>query len=426
MTENDLKINIKNGSADETLCSLYGSEGVASAKVRYERLIDEFKTFFGYEPKSVFSAPGRTEIGGNHTDHQHGKVLAASVDLDILAAVRLNNAGVVRLKSEGRPFCQVRLSELTPRNNEKNTTRALIRGVAAGFEKLGLSFGKTGFDAYVISDVPGGSGLSSSAAFEVLMGTVINELFWEGKASALDIAKIGGYAENEFFGKPSGLMDQTASAVGGVCAIDFFDPMSPVVESVKLDLKSEGYALCILDSRADHANLTGEYAAITGEMGKISGYFGKTALREVEEDEFLKALPKLRKSAGDRAVLRALHYYGDNRKAEEEAAALKRGDFSGFLKLVRASGVSSCLYLQNVVPAGQVENQELMVAIGLAERLLNGKGAVRVHGGGFGGTAQAFVPLDMTEEFKRGYEAVFGQGSCRIVNVRNFGGVRVI
>ncbi len=426
MKNKDFIQTIKQGGLDEKLTGLYGEARLEEARARYTGLIKSFKDFFGYEAESIFSAPGRTEIGGNHTDHQHGCVLAASVDLDILAAVKPNKAGLIRLKSEGRSFCKVALSDLEPKKSENNSTKALIRGMASGFHNLGCDFGNKGFDAYVISDVPGGSGLSSSAAFEVLIGAIINSLFFGDKASPVDVAKIGGYAENVFFGKPSGLMDQTASAVGGVCAIDFFDPKAPKVQKGELDLKSEGYVLCILNSKADHADLTNEYSSITNEMGRISKYFGKTALRDVDEADFYKALPDLRKSAGDRAVLRAMHYFEDNKKAILEAEALKKDDFEGFLKLVRASGVSSAMYLQNVVPTGQVKNQELMVAIGIAERLLGGKGAVRVHGGGFGGTAQAFVPTDMVSEFKTGYEAVFGKDSCRVVNVRGCGGIKVL
>ncbi|MCD8089426.1 MAG: galactokinase [Clostridiales bacterium] len=426
MEKHELIKKINSGEADSILCGLYGTEKLKAAKDRYKTLIEKFKGFFGYEAESIFSAPGRTEIGGNHTDHQHGCVLAASVDMDILAAVKPNKVGAVRLKSEGRPFCKVLLSELEPKRNELNSTAALIRGMAAGFSRLGCGFANKGFDAYVISDVPGGSGLSSSAAFEVLIGTIINHMFFGEKAEPIEVAKIGGYAENVFFGKPSGLMDQTASAVGGVSAIDFFSPEAPKVERMELDLKGEGYSLCILDSRADHADLTDEYAAITKEMKKISIFFGKSVLREVSEDDFYKAVPDLRKKNGDRAVLRAIHFLNDNRRVTEEIQALKNNDFDGFLELVKASGISSAMYLQNIIPVGQVKNQELMTAIALAEKLLDGKGAVRVHGGGFGGTAQAFVPVEMVEGFKAGYEVFFGKGSCRIVNIRNFGGVKVI
>ena len=290
---------------------------------------------------------------------------------------------------------------------------------------LGCPLTNAGLDAYVISDVPGGSGLSSSAAFEVLIGTMLSDLFWEGKCSAVEIAQIGQYAENVFFGKPCGLMDQTASSVGGVVAIDFADTEHPVVDSIALDLHAQGYALCILDSGAGHADLTGEYAAITDELKAVCRYFDKEVLREVPEADFMAHLPQVRRSAGDRGVLRALHVYAENRRAAAQAQALRSGDFDGFLALVRESGRSSAMYLQNVVPTGSVEHQELMVTLALCEAILNGRGAVRVHGGGFGGTAQAYVPLDLLEEFKTRTEAVLGQGSCHVVTIRPVGGVRL-
>ena len=290
---------------------------------------------------------------------------------------------------------------------------------------LGCPLQDAGLDAYIVSNVPGGSGLSSSAAFEVLIGTRLNALFWNGKSSAVEIAQIGQYAENVFFGKPCGLMDQTASSVGGVVAIDFADTAAPVVEAIGLDLHAQGYALCILDSGADHADLTGEYAAITNELKAVCRHFGKEFLREVPEADFIRELPALRQEAGDRAVLRAFHVYAENRRAKAEAAALRAGDFDGFLTLVRESGRSSAMYLQNVVPTGQTDRQELMVTIALCESLLGGRGAVRVHGGGFGGTAQAFVPLDLLDSFKAGTEAVLGSGSCHVVTIRPVGGVAI-
>ena len=301
----------------------------------------------------------------------------------------------------------------------------MIRGVAARMAALGCPLQDAGLDAYVVSNVPGGSGLSSSAAFEVLIGTMLSELFWNGKSSAVEIAQIGQYAENVFFGKPCGLMDQTASSVGGVVAIDFADTAHPAVESISLDLHAQGYALCILDSGAGHADLTGEYAAITDELRAVSHHFGKEVLREVPEADFLRELPALRKEAGDRGVLRAFHFYAENQRAADEAQALRDGDFDRFLELVRASGRSSAQYLQNVVPTGQTEHQELMVTIALSERILAGRGAVRVHGGGFGGTAQAFVPLDLLEEFKTRTEEVLGAGSCHVLSIRPVGGTRI-
>lgn len=419
------KNELSSGSLDQTLTMLYGKSRLPMAKERINGVLEGFQKTFGEEAQALFSAPGRTEIGGNHTDHQHGHVLAGSVDMDLLSAVKATNSGLVRIQSEGYSLITVNLNDLAPRKEEINTSASLIRGIAARMTALGCTFAGRGLDAYVVSDVPGGSGLSSSAAFEVLIGTIFNSLFWDGKATAVEIAQIGQYAENVFFGKPSGLMDQAASSVGGVVAIDFVDPENPVVERISLDLRKEGYALCILDSKASHADLTGEYAAVTEELKAVCGYFGKTVLRDIPQAEFYASLPALRAKAGDRAVLRAIHFYADDARAAEEALALKRGDFDGFLSLVRASGASSAQYLQNVIPTGNVKNQELMFLIALAEHLLEGRGAVRVHGGGFGGTAQAFVPLDMLERFQTGIEAVLGKNTCHTVTIRPAGGIQI-
>ncbi len=418
-----LKMRLRQGGLDETLQSLYGAARLEAARSRCAGVLEGFARTFGKEAEALFSAPGRTELGGNHTDHQHGRVLAAGVDLDILAAAAVNDSGVIRVQSEGYPLIAVDLDRLTPVPGEENTTAALIRGVAARMKELGCPV--SGVEAYMVSDVPGGSGLSSSAAFEVLTGTMLNGLFWGGRASAVEIAQIGQYAENVFFGKPCGLMDQTASSVGGVVAIDFADPSRPVVEQISLDLAAGGYALCIIDSGADHADLTDEYAAVTRELKAVCRHFGKEVLREVPEEDFLAQLPQVRRAAGDRGVLRAFHVYGENRRAAAEAQALREGDFDGFLRLVRESGRSSAMYLQNIVPTGAVEHQEMMTALALAERLLEGRGAVRVHGGGFAGTAQAFVPLELLERFKAGIEAALGAGSCHVVTIRPVGGVRL-
>lgn len=418
-----LTTRLRQGGLDKTLETLYGGLGLEAARSRCAGVLEGFVRTFGKEAEALFSAPGRTEIGGNHTDHQHGRVLAAGVDLDILAAAAANDSGVIRVQSEGYPLITVELDRLTPVPEEENTTAALIRGVAARMRELGCPVG--GVEAYMVSNVPGGSGLSSSAAFEVLMGTMLNGLFWGGRATAVEIAQIGQYAENVFFGKPCGLMDQTASSVGGVVAIDFLDPGSPVVESISLDLAANGYALCILDSGADHADLTDEYAAVTRELKAVCGCFGKAVLREVPEEDFLAGLPQARRAAGDRGVLRAFHIYEENRRAAAEAQALRKGDFAGFLRLVRESGRSSAMYLQNIVPAGAAEHQEMMVTLALAERLLEGRGAVRVHGGGFAGTAQAYVPLEELERFRAGIEAALGEGSCHVVTIRPVGGVRL-
>ena len=425
MEQMTLETRLAQGGLDETLARLYGKDRVEEGRGRCAAVLSGFEKTFACPPEALFSAPGRTEVGGNHTDHQHGRVLAASVDLDILAAVSPNQSGMLRVQSQGYPLLVVDLRELTPRSEEENTSAALIRGVAARMAAMGCPLRNAGLDVYMTSTVPGGSGLSSSAAFEVLIGTMLNDLFWDGKCTPVEIAQIGQYAENVFFGKPCGLMDQTASSVGGVVAIDFADTAHPVVEQIGLDLHANGYALCILNSGAGHADLTAEYASITDELKAVCRCFGKEVLREVPEEDFLAALPEVRKAAGDRAVNRAFHIYAENRRADAEGQALRDGDFDRFLALVRDSGRSSAMYLQNVIPTGQTTAQELMVTIALCESILAGRGAVRVHGGGFGGTAQAFVPLDMLDTFKEKTEAALGQGSCHVVMIRPVGGARL-
>lgn len=421
----DLKKRIHEPAFAGTLTRLYSAERVEDARARCDEVLVGFAKAFESHPEALFSTPGRTEVGGNHTDHQHGRVLAAAVDLDILAAAAPNQSGMIRVQSQGYPLIAVDLGDLMPKAEEQNTSTALIRGVAARMAAMGCPLRSAGLDVYMTSTIPGGSGLSSSAAFEVLIGTMLNDLFWDGKCPPVEIAQIGQYAENVFFGKPCGLMDQTASSVGGVVAIDFADTAHPVVEQIGLDLTAQGYALCILDSGAGHADLTSEYAAITDELKAVCRCFGKEVLREVPEDAFLAALPEVRKTAGDRAVNRAFHIYAENRRAEAEAQALRDGDFDRFLALVRESSRSSAMYLQNVISTGQTTAQELMVTIALCESILAGRGAVRVHGGGFGGTAQAFVPLDMLDTFKKETEAVLGVGSCHVVTIRPVGGTRL-
>lgn len=370
----------------------------------------------------IFSAPGRTEISGNHTDHQHGCVLAGAVDLETVAQVCLNGTDRIRVCSEGYSPVEVSIGDLAVREEEKNTTAALVRGVAAAFAGRGAVL--QGFDAAVHSTVLPGSGLSSSAAFEVLMGTICNELFFEKKLTAVEIARIGQYAENVYFGKPCGLMDQTASSVGGMVFIDFEDPAKPVVEQLDFDFASAGHALCIIDSGADHADLTDEYAAIPGELKEICAHFGKSVLREIPESEFFAGLPALRHQVPDRAILRAIHFYQEQKRVLCQAQALRESDFDTFLKLVTQSGHSSYMYLQNVIPAGATVHQDVAVALALCDTLLQGRGGFRVHGGGFAGTVQAFVPLDMLEEFRQGMEAVLGEGSCHVLSIRPEGGIR--
>ena len=372
----------------------------------YETLKQGFRKQFGREAEWIFSAPGRTELSGNHTDHQHGCVLAAAVDLDTRAAVGKNGGNAIRVLSEGYPLCEVALDELTVRPEEKNTTAALVRGVAARFAQLGC--GLEGFDAYVTSTVLPGSGLSSSAAFEVLLGTIVNMLFNASAATPVQIAQIGQYAENVYFGKPCGLMDQTASSVGNIIAIDFADPEKPQVERLDFDFESCGYCLCILDSGADHAELTQEYAAIPQEMKAVAAVFGKNYLREVDEAEFYANLKSAREAAGDRAVLRAMHFFDENRRVQQQVQALERDDFEGFLAGVRDSGRSSWMLLQNIIPLGSTAHQQMALAQALCEKLLDGRGACRVHGGGFAGTALAFVPNNRFEQFKDKIDAAIG------------------
>ena len=386
----------------------------------YEAIKQQFEACFGRPARFVFSAPGRTELGGNHTDHQLGRVLAGAVSVDTLAAVASNGEDVIRVQSEGYPLCTVSLKDLSIRPADFGSTLSLIRGVAAKITQLGHSV--TGFDAYVTSRVLPGSGLSSSAAFEVLLGTVINHLDACG-LNAIQIAQIGQYAENVYFGKPCGLMDQMASSVGGIITIDFADRDNPVVEPLRFDFASCGHALCIVNSGADHADLTDEYAAIPREMKAVCAFFGKEHLREVDEDEFYARLPQIRAAAGDRAVMRSMHFFEDNRRVAKQVEALKANDFARFLDLVNESGRSSWLYLQNVVPTGSTLHQELGLSLALAARLLQGRGASRVHGGGFAGTIQAFVPLDLLDSFRAGMEAVLGEGSCQVLSIRPEGGV---
>lgn len=382
-----------------------------------------FTETFNIQPELYFSAPGRTEIGGNHTDHQRGRVLAAAVNLEAVAAVRTNGSSLIRIQSKGYPLCEVDVQNLSPVEAEINTTPALIRGVAARFTQLGCKV--EGFDAYVESTVLPGSGLSSSAAYEVLIATIINHLFFGGKASQPEIAKIAQYAENVFFGKPCGLMDQMASAVGNLVYIDFADKDNPVIQPVNFDFASCGHALCIIDSGADHANLTDEYAAVPGEIKSVAAYFGKEVLTQVAEKDFYANIPELRKACGDRAVMRCIHFYQENARVSKQVAALEQGDFNTFLQLIKESGHSSWMYLQNIIPAGYKLHQDVAVSLALCEHYLQGKGACRVHSGGFAGTVQAFVPFDILENFQAGIEAALGMGSCHVLSIRPYGGVEV-
>lgn len=368
-----------------------------------------------------FSAPGRTELGGNHTDHQHGCVLAAAIDLEITAQVEQNETDLIRVRSQGYAPFEIQLSDLGYRDEEQGTTAALVRGICAAFSRLGAKL--QGFDMDIRSQVLPGSGLSSSAAFEVLIGTVCNDLFLDRKLTPEEIAKLGQQVENTYFGKPCGLMDQMACAMGGLVFIDFGQD-APHVQRLNFDFHKAGYALCIIDTGADHADLTDEYAAIPRELSQVCRFFGKDYLHQVPEEAFMAALPQLRGQVTDRAILRAIHVYRENRRVIAQRDALIAGKIEEFLALVKASGQSSWMYLQNISPAGAVDQQPMALALALCDRLLDGKGAFRVHGGGFAGTVQAYVPLELLETFIVGMEQVLSSGCCKVVNVRTQGGVQ--
>lgn len=419
----ELKQKLIKSAYGKTFAYLYG-EKAGEQPARYIQAAEAFAGIFGEEREvELYSAPGRTEVGGNHTDHQHGRVMAAGVNLDVIAVASRNDDHVIRIQSEGYPLDEIDLSDLGVREGEKNQAAALIRGVAARFRELGMTIG--GFDAYTTSNVLKGSGLSSSAAFEVLVGVILNGLWAEEKASAVQIAQIGQYAENVYFGKPSGLMDQTASSVGGFVTIDFEDPAAPVVQKVDVDFAVSGYKLCIVDTGGNHADLTGDYAAAPEEMRAVARVFGREVLRQVNPEEFYANLSKVRESCTDRAILRAFHFYADNERVPQERAALEKGDYKTFLRLIIESGRSSFMYLQNVFTCKNPDEQGLSVALAVSERILSGKGAWRVHGGGFAGTIQCFVPESLLETYRCAVEAVFGQGACHVLSIRPVGGVHI-
>ena len=417
------KQELSDGVHAARLASLYccAPAETASEAARYAAVLDGLeKTFGSHAEAGLYSAPGRTEIGGNHTDHQHGRVLAGSVNIDMIAAAAPNDKNQLRVQSEGYDLCVIDLNDLEARKEEENTTVSLLRGECAAFTQRGAKL--AGLDVYISSNVPKGSGVSSSAAFEVLIGVILNDCFMTEKVSPIAIAQIGQWAENVYFGKPCGLMDQMASSVGNIITIDFASPAKPVVEPVAVDFSKAGLALCILDSGADHADLTDEYAAIPAECRAVAAVCGGEVLRDVPFETFLAKLPECRRQCGDRAVLRAFHVYADNDRVAKQVAALHDGDFGTFLSLVNESGCSSWEYLQNVIPAGYKEHQEVGVTIAAAKHLLGDKGAVRVHGGGFAGTVQAFVPVEMLDEFKAGMEAILGEGRCHVLSIRPEGG----
>lgn len=426
MNANEWLQKINSGVFDEKIRYLYGdSEAkVSRQRVRYTEAIEQFgKLFPEREDIHVYSAPGRTEIGGNHTDHQHGCVLAAAVDLDVIVVVSFHNDGVTRLKSEGYKQMCVELSDLSVHQNETGTSSALVRGICAKFAETGVKIG--GFDAYTTSDVLSGSGLSSSAAFEVLIGTIIDNHYNNGNAGAVEIAKIGQYAENVYFGKGSGLMDQMVSSVGGFVYIDFSDTANPKIERHIFDFEKAGFCLCITDTKGSHSDLTEDYVSVPTEMKNVAKQFGKEYLRQVSAEEFFSAVPKLRKTCSDREIMRASHFFGENDRAGLEARSLANGDIKRFLELVRESGASSADLLQNLYSCKKPAEQGIPLAIMMSKRFLGNTGAVRVHGGGFAGTIQAFVPIEKAERYAQEMDCIFGEGSCYILQIRPVGGVEI-
>ena len=425
MTNERLRHAILAGEYDTLLSGFYGAAALDYQRSRYAEALEGFGKLYGEREVGIFSAPGRSEISGNHTDHNNGKVIAAAVDLDVIAVVAKNDEGRVSVKSKGFENTDVvEIAKLGEFRKGVSCSRSLVAGMLARLSADGYAIG--GFDAYTTSDVIRGSGLSSSAAFEVLIGAIISGLFNGGALDPVYIAVAAQYAENVYFGKPCGLMDQTACSVGGFIGIDFCDPAEPKVSRIDFDFASCGHALCVVDTGGSHANLTDEYAAIPAEMKSVAACLGKSVLREVDEGEFLSAIPALREKTGDRAVLRALHFFNENRRVDAQRAALESGDFDSFLRLLSESGGSSYMLNQNVFCGSQPREQGIALALALAGSLLGDKGGFRVHGGGFAGTMQAFVPLDLLGEYKSGMESVFGAGSCKVLSVRKQGGVRVI
>ncbi len=410
---------------DDVLKKLYCDEkAVERQRKRYASALESFEGLYGEKNVEIYSAPGRTEVGGNHTDHQNGKVLAAAVDLDAIAVVAKRTDSLVRIKSEGYQSLAVELKELELCEKEMGTTNALVRGMAAGMKKRGFQVG--GFDAYITSDVLTGSGLSSSAAYEVLIGNVFSGLYNQNQVDAVTIAQIGQEAENQYFGKPCGLMDQMACSVGGLIFIDFAKAGDPVFKKVEVDFNQFGYCLCIVDTKGSHADLTDEYTSIPKEMRKVAAYFGKELLRQVNRSDFYQNIPNIRNACGDRAVLRAMHWFAENDRVDAQVEALEKGDFDEFKALIKASGDSSYKYLQNVFSMKNCEEQSLSLALAMSDLILQRKGASRVHGGGFAGTIQAFVPTDAVEEYKSCMEAVYGNDSCYVLHIRPDGGIRVM
>lgn len=422
---NKILEELNSNQYDKALEDIYlEKEQMEYQKLRYEKAVRKYIELFGDSEVEVYSAPGRSEIGGNHTDHQQGMVLAASVNLDAIAVVGYNDSGIVHVVSEGYGPIIFPAVDLAKNVEEEGTTAALIRGVLKGFKQRNYRIG--GFYAYIISDVLGAAGLSSSACFETLIGVILNGLYNEMNISMIEIAQIGQFAEKEYFGKPCGLMDQMACAVGGLVHIDFKDLNEPVLHKVQVDFEKYDHSLCIVDTKGSHADLTEDYALVPREMGAVAEGFGKTVLREVEEGTFYQAIPQLRTKLGDRSVLRGIHFFQEEKRVLGQVDALEKGQFSAFLQLIKQSGDSSYKYLQNVYTNHDVQNQSVSIALAVSEEILQEHGVSRVHGGGFAGTIQAFVANDFVEIYKEEMEKIFGENSCHVLKVRKYGGVQVI
>ena len=425
MKTKELLDKIRDGALDATLKDIYVDDNkIPYEKDRYAKAVEQYGEKFGADDVEIYSAPGRSEIGGNHTDHQHGEVLAASINNDTIAIVKKTDEPCVKIISEGYDMVTVNLDDLEKKDEEEGTTAALIRGVLSKIRQNNHKVG--GFQAYMTSDVLIGAGLSSSASFETMVGTVVSYLYNEGTISPVEIAIIGQYAENVYFGKPCGLMDQMACSVGSLCHINFANPAEPEVERVEFDLDAHGYSLCITDTKGSHADLTADYAAIPTEMRQAAACLGKEVLGQTSKEEVLAKLPEIREKAGDRAALRALHYVCENERVRKEVTALQQDNFQDFLKTVKASGDSSYKYLQNVYVNHDVQHQNVSIALAVSDMVLEGKGVSRVHGGGFAGTIQAFVPNELVSQYKETLENVFGQGTCNVLKIRKYGGMKVL
>jgi galactokinase len=417
-----------NGGKNLLFQELYGNDAVVlkSEAERYATLMSDFTMTFGTDDVELFSSPGRTEIGGNHTDHNYGRVLAGAVNLDNIAVAGKNGTNTIRIKSAGYPEFQVELTDFQPKESEFFTSVSLVKGIAAKMKQNGYSVG--GFNACIDGRVPKGSGLSSSASFEVLIGAIFNELFNDGKMSAVENAIIGQWSENNYFGKPCGLMDQTACSVGGLITIDFKDPANPIVKEVDFDFVSTGFSLVITDVGGGHddAASQAEYASLPTEMKSVAAQLGAKVLREVTLEQIVEKIPAIREKTGDRAILRAYHFQGDNHRVVEQVAALENNDFQAFLKMVVESGYSSYMYNQNIFDVVHKDEQVVSLALALSEMVLKGSGAWRVHGGGFGGTIQAFVPQEKLAEYVKTLEHVYGEGKCHKLFIRAKGAIKLI